>query len=370
MYRVFRRVKSILCCTIAASSLMAFVLLSLDPGLFPLSAKKAGIHDNMAHASDNAIRADSAVLKGDPLSWDNSSGTKDTLDGTIAVSPDSLQGDDAAKGKNTENEAAPVGKTTLPSKGASLETENPETRDRNTAPAAPQPGAAAPKPAPSDPSPALPPSYAWGHSKNCHFRTEVIVTNNGAEPSLNVWVLLPMLENSSPYQSTVLESTNLSAVSTTGRVSAFNLGDLQPGESRSLTADYLVTLRSVSLNSSNEITEKARQAYNQYAGSGNCLALSNAFVSRCRELGLTARVVTGFARPQKGDMTAGTLQGCRHSWAEYYVEGLGWVPVDLTFQYFSCLPAASHIVETYADQSVKVQYLGGSLSTIWLNSVY
>lgn len=86
-------------------------------------------------------------------------------------------------------------------------------------------------------------------------------------------------------------------------------------------------------------------------------------------MGLTARVVYGFSRPQKGEITAGPLQRCRHSWAEFYVEELGWVPVDLTFKYFACLPVTSHIVETYTDQPIKVNFSGGNLSVSWLNSV-
>jgi len=97
--------------------------------------------------------------------------------------------------------------------------------------------------------------------------------------------------------------------------------------------------------------------------------LVNIILIRFDRKGLTARVVTGFARPQKGDITAGTLEGCRHSWAEYYVDGLGWLPVDLTFQYFSCLPVTSHIVETYSEQAIRVNFSGCELSVSWLNRI-
>jgi transglutaminase-like putative cysteine protease len=68
-------------------------------------------------------------------------------------------------------------------------------------------------------------------------------------------------------------------------------------------------------------------------------------------------------------MTSGSLQGSRHSWAEFYVDGLGWVPVDLTFQYFGAFPHTSHVVESYGDQSIKVNYSGGSLGASWSNSI-
>jgi len=214
-----------------------------------------------------------------------------------------------------------------------------------------------------------PVTYSWGSSGSYTFRMEVKVKNNGNETSRNVRVALPLLENRSPYQTTSLKSVNYSIGSTSGRVSTFNLGDISPGETKTIIADFDVTVRTVSINSTNETVEKARQAYNQYAGSGNCRTLARGFISKCRELGVEAREVIGFARPQRGPMTSGSLQGTRHSWAEFYVEGLGWVPVDLTFKYFGSFPHPSHIVESYSDQSLKVNFTGGSLSASWSNSI-
>ena len=78
-----------------------------------------------------------------------------------------------------------------------------------------------------------PVSYTWGTSNNYIFRIEVEVTNSGAETSRNVMVSVPLLENSSPYQTTTLKSVNYEIVSSTGRVSTVNLGDLVPGETKS-----------------------------------------------------------------------------------------------------------------------------------------
>ncbi len=214
-----------------------------------------------------------------------------------------------------------------------------------------------------------PVTYSWGSSGRYTFRIEVNVTNNGSDTSRNVSVTVPLLENRSPYQTTSLKSVNYSATSNSGRMSTFNLGDIAPGETKTIRADFDITVRAVSINSTNETVEKARQAYNQYAGNGNCRTLARGFISKAREMGIEAREVIGFARPQRGAMTSGSLQGTRHSWAEFYVDGLGWVPVDLTFKYFGAFPHTSHVIESYSDQSIKVNFTGGSLSASWSNSI-
>lgn len=215
-----------------------------------------------------------------------------------------------------------------------------------------------------------PASFSWGQAKDYTFRTEVKVTNNGSSSSKNVTVSVPLLENNSPYQTTTLLSVNYAVVSTSGRVSTFNLGDLAPGETKTIIADFKVSLRTLSLNSNNDTIEKARKAYELFAGEGNCRELARAFISRCQEMGINAREVIGYARPQRGAMTAGSLEGCRHSWAEFYDDSLGWIPVDLTFQYFGGFPQTSHVVESYGDQSIKVNFTGGNLSASWSNSVH
>jgi len=214
-----------------------------------------------------------------------------------------------------------------------------------------------------------PVSYNWVSSANYVFRMEVKISNNGSETAKNVTASVPLLENSSPYQTTRLKSVNFNIVSSSGRVSTFNLGEIAPGETKTIIADFDTNVRSFSINSSNETLDRAREIYEQYAGPGHCRDLCLKFINKCREQGITAREVIGFARTQRGAMTSGSLQGCRHSWAEINVEGLGWVPVDLTFQYFGAFPHTSHIVESYSDQLVKVNYTGGSLSASWSNAI-
>ena len=221
-----------------------------------------------------------------------------------------------------------------------------------------------------EPAPVAQVSYSWGGARSYTFRTEVALTNNGRSTSENVRVSVPLLENRSPYQTTTLRSVNYNVASTSGRVSTFNLGNIAPGETKVIRADFDVALRTVSLNSSNDTIEKARQAFEQYKGSGNCRTLALGFISRCREMGIEAREVIGYARPEHGPMTAGSLAGTRHSWAEFYVDDLGWVPVDLTFKYFGEFPHHSHVVESYSDESIRVNFNGGSLSATWSNAIY
>jgi hypothetical protein len=116
---------------------------------------------------------------------------------------------------------------------------------------------------------AAPVSYNWGSSANYVFRMEVKVSNNGNETAKNVNVSVPLLENSSPYQTTSLRSVNFDIVSSSGRVSTFNPGDIAPGETKTIVADFDITVRSLSINSSNDTLDQARRIYEQYAGSGN-----------------------------------------------------------------------------------------------------
>ncbi|MED5330804.1 MAG: transglutaminase-like domain-containing protein [Planctomycetota bacterium] len=62
-------------------------------------------------------------------------------------------------------------------------------------------------------------------------------------------------------------------------------------------------------------------------GSGNCTDYHALFVGMARSLGLPARFTIGYPLPRE-DGTA-VLSGY-HCWAEYYVEGRGWIAVDVS----------------------------------------
>ena len=63
-------------------------------------------------------------------------------------------------------------------------------------------------------------------------------------------------------------------------------------------------------------------AYVLSTGIGDCGSQSTYFTALCRSIGIPARAVGGY---QMITGTPGT-----HFWAEYYLEGYGWVPVDVT----------------------------------------
>ncbi len=58
---------------------------------------------------------------------------------------------------------------------------------------------------------------------------------------------------------------------------------------------------------------------------GNCTDFHSLFIGMARASGIPARFVIGFPVPE--DKTQGEIAGY-HCWAEFYVEGRGWVPVD------------------------------------------
>jgi len=58
---------------------------------------------------------------------------------------------------------------------------------------------------------------------------------------------------------------------------------------------------------------------------GNSLDLGMVFVMLCRAAGVPARLVVGLQIPAA--LSEGTIGGY-HCWAEFYLEGFGWVPAD------------------------------------------
>ncbi len=216
------------------------------------------------------------------------------------------------------------------------------------------------------------PRYEWGDNKTYELQVKVNITNQGEDKAEEIKVKLPMLENNSPYQETNLENTSHEKIELKGRTGTFKLNELEPGESEKLLINYMVRARSVSVEASSGTMEKAYEAFEKYAGSGDCHELSIKFVEKLesKDKDIEGRVVTGFANPRRTPFHQTSLAGTRHSWAEFYVEELGWVPVDLTFEYFAEIPQSSHIVETYsADDPIRIQAEGGQLHGSWENHI-
>lgn len=109
-------------------------------------------------------------------------------------------------------------------------------------------------------------------------------------------------------------------------------------------------------------------------GEGVCEDYAVLFVALSRAAGIPARQVNGYAGfkvPSKALNTnlgkAVSLWNYRHSWVEFYIEDMGWLPADPTFsskndefKYFGYLPFDSRIAQNYLDQSLKVNYQGSS----------
>jgi len=69
-------------------------------------------------------------------------------------------------------------------------------------------------------------------------------------------------------------------------------------------------------------TGKPLSVYVLETGIGDCGLQSQYFAALCRSIGIPARVPIGYQMILK---PAGV-----HVWAEYYMEGYGWIPADVT----------------------------------------
>ena len=58
---------------------------------------------------------------------------------------------------------------------------------------------------------------------------------------------------------------------------------------------------------------------------GNCTDFHSLFIGQARALEIPARFIMGFPLPE--DAKEGVIKGY-HCWAEFYVEGRGWLPID------------------------------------------
>lgn len=116
---------------------------------------------------------------------------------------------------------------------------------------------------------------------------------------------------------------------------------------------------------------------------GVCEDYAALFVALCRAEKIPARPVYGYTNPQGWEEVSSTgpekalsLKGCRHCWAEFYLEGLGWLPADPTLNtcngdhlYFAALPHAGHLAQNYADMPLEVRFQGGQIDITWENKL-
>ncbi|MFQ5452605.1 MAG: transglutaminase-like domain-containing protein [Candidatus Zixiibacteriota bacterium] len=60
---------------------------------------------------------------------------------------------------------------------------------------------------------------------------------------------------------------------------------------------------------------------------GNCTDIHSLFIGMLRSIGIPARFIIGFPLPEK--LSESAIAGY-HCWAEFYIEDMGWVPVDIS----------------------------------------
>lgn len=104
-------------------------------------------------------------------------------------------------------------------------------------------------------------------------------------------------------------------------------------------------------------------------GAGSCVEFASLFVAISRAAGVPARIVNGFADKTAPLSKANLIADldCRHQWAEFFLEGKGWIPVDPTLSnrhnsLFGKLPAGYYVAQNYGDHPIKGSYRGGNLS--------
>jgi len=106
------------------------------------------------------------------------------------------------------------------------------------------------------------------------------------------------------------------------------------------------------------------------AKAGVCEEFASLFVATCRASGVPARIVNGYASDigeLAGADDAANLTGRRHQWAEFYLEGKGWIPADPTLTscfnpMFGELPAGYYLAQNYGDSPIRGSYRGGQVS--------
>ncbi len=60
---------------------------------------------------------------------------------------------------------------------------------------------------------------------------------------------------------------------------------------------------------------------------GNCTDIHSLFIGMVRSIGIPARFIIGFPLPE--GVSQGDIGGY-HCWAEFYLKGHGWIPVDIS----------------------------------------
>ena len=99
--------------------------------------------------------------------------------------------------------------------------------------------------------------------------------------------------------------------------------DMGPLEKAKVLYDHVVS--NMSYDKSGEGWGKGDAVYACNVKKGNCTDFHSLFIGMARASGIPSRFVIGFPIPDKKKQ--GEIYGY-HCWAEFYINGLGWVPID------------------------------------------
>ena len=96
---------------------------------------------------------------------------------------------------------------------------------------------------------------------------------------------------------------------------------------KKVTRDEVVQLYKKALDSDGKYTfGNGNSLYACDIGVGNCTDYHSYFISLSRTMDIPTRFHMGFSIP---DGQEGKVEGY-HCWADYYIEGKGWYPVDIS----------------------------------------
>lgn len=91
---------------------------------------------------------------------------------------------------------------------------------------------------------------------------------------------------------------------------------------------YLYVLSHVDYDKSGVGWGNGDVAYVCRVGKGNCTDFHSLFISLARSAGIPARFQIGYPVPD--NKAAGKIEIPYHCWAEFFVSGKGWIPVDIS----------------------------------------
>jgi transglutaminase-like putative cysteine protease len=102
------------------------------------------------------------------------------------------------------------------------------------------------------------------------------------------------------------------------------VGDVEdPLQRARLLYDHIV--RTISYDKSGKGWGRGDALYACDVRAGNCTDFHSLFIGEARALGIPARFIMGL--PIADNASEGSISGY-HCWAEFYIEGKGWIPID------------------------------------------